>query len=260
MADAMRTELDWAPMHFDSWREYERARPLLPGEIHQIITANPDDGYVLQYRPTLGELTESRQYPIDPRPHIKVLGAIPDQAIPELRQITNDSTIHVLQRRLAALLSPRRAEQEHPFGWQPPDRQDWYANTPPAANPIAPIPHQTVTAYQVAGWWKLRLGPPVGQDSLGRLIFEPPGFNDGTGLDNLRLSLTAQPTIETSEAIIYRPDGTDTWRNVGTLTDQLSELHRHVEGRYPRSNVRGTPIGPERISRTRTTYASSRIH
>jgi hypothetical protein len=231
MAGAMRAELDWAPMHFDSWREYERASPLLPGETYEIITANPDEGYVLQYRPILGELSESRHYPIDQRPHVKVLGAIPGDAIPELRQITDNSRTHVLHRCLAAIISPARSQQEHPYGWAFGEQQDWYVNTPPARNPIEPIDEQVVTAYQVAGWWKLRLGPPVGQDSLGRLIFEPPGFNDGTSLDNLRLSVTAQPAVERSEAVIYRPDGTDAWRNVGTLTDQLFELHRRDEGR-----------------------------
>lgn len=250
MADAMRAELEWAPMHFHSWREYEQARPLLPGETHRIITTNPDEGYALQYRPTLGELTESRQYPIDQRPHIKVLGAIPDDAIPELLQIAGNSDTRALQRRLTTILIPTRSQQEHPFGLRFGEQQDWYINPPPATDPIESIQEQADAAYRVAGWWQLRLGPPVGQDSQGRLIFEPSGFNDGNALDNLRLSVAPQPTIERSEAVIYRPDGNDVWRNVGTLTDRLSELHRLAEGRFaPASQSHiyvQTPRRPER--------------
>lgn len=243
MADAMRAELEWTPMHFDSWREYERARPLLPGETYEIITANTEDGYVLQYRPTLGELTESRQYPIDQRPHAKVLGAVPGDAVSELRQITNNSDTHSLHRRIETMLLPSLSQQAHPFGSHLGEQRVWYVNSPPAPNPIQPIHEQTVTAYQVAGWWKLRLGPPVGQDSLGRLIFEPPGFNDGTELEDLRLSVIAQPTIERSEAVIYRSDGNDVWRNVGTLTDRLSELTRATADSMVRADLGELSMG-----------------
>jgi len=72
--EAMRSEVDWAPLYFNGWGHYEQARPMMPGETIEVLARWPDNGYTLQYRPLLGELTEARQYPIDSFPTVTVLG------------------------------------------------------------------------------------------------------------------------------------------------------------------------------------------
>lgn len=87
MIEAMRAELDWAPMTFPSWTAYEHARPLLPGETYEIIGHFPQHGYILQYRRLLGELTQSNRLPIDQRPEVTVRGSVKAAHLAQLRRL-----------------------------------------------------------------------------------------------------------------------------------------------------------------------------
>ena len=113
-AEAMRAEVDWAPLHFDGWAHYEQARPALLGETIEVIGRWADQGYTLRYRPLLGELTEARQFPIDPFPEVTVLGRIDDSDLSELRSLAAQGLVDDLSRWAAELAKTDRASVPEP--------------------------------------------------------------------------------------------------------------------------------------------------
>jgi hypothetical protein len=246
-ADAMVAELDWAPLHFDGWAQYEQARPLLPGETIEVFGRCPDQGYTLQYRPMLGELVEASQTPIDPFPEVTVLGRIDKRDLPELRPLASQGLVDQLSdvaTRLArsdrtipteppvATGSTIPAHAEIPVHYLPADGR-WLE-----AGRLIHEDHPSA-AYAIAGQWGLRFGAPVGLTPTGLLVFRP------LGMDGLRMTIEhpvtqpAGPKLPEAQAGVYRYDGLGGWHQTAIVRqpDELRHLARsdapHLAAQIP---------------------------
>jgi hypothetical protein len=235
-AEAMRAEIDWAPLHFDGWAHFEQARPALRDERIEVIGRWPDQGYTLQYRPLLGELTEAWQTPIDPLPAVTALGRVDEQDLAELRSIAAQGQADQLSQAAARVAKTNRAipsEPPVPTGSIIPA----HAEIPVHYIPIAgrwlqagQLIHEDhpSAAYAVAGHWKLRLGPPVGLAPTGLLVFQP------LGMDDLRMTIehpVSQPVgfrLTEAQVGIYRHVGLGGWHQTATVSvaDELQRLVR----------------------------------
>lgn len=231
--EAMRAEVNWAPLRFDGWSHYEQARPTLPDETIEVIARWPDRGYTLQYRPLLGELTEARQYPIDPFPTVTVLGRIDEQGLASLRSSAttgDDRTLSQYAREVAV------ADRTIPT--EPPVRTGSiipaYAEVPVHYEPLAGLrvdsgqlidEDHPSTAYAVAGHLNLRLGEPVGVTPTGLLVFQP------VGLESLRVTIEQPlcepvgPYLGVLRVGVYRNMGLGAWFQTATVGD-VAELRR----------------------------------
>ena len=217
--EAMRAEVDWAPFCFDGWGHYEQARPTMPGETIEVIARWPDKGYTLQYRPLLGELTEARQYPIDPFPTITVLGRIDEAGLAQLRSSATTGDDRVLaQCAMDVAAADRTIPTEPPVrtGSSIPDHAEipaHYQSAEGGSYELGREAHdQPAIAYAEAGRLGLRLGAPVGSTPSGLLVFEPVGSKDrritlehaSTGLGAVRIG-------------VYQYDGLGLWRQAATI-------------------------------------------
>lgn len=234
--EAMRAEVDWAPLHFDGWGHYEQARPAMPGETIEVIARWPDEGYTLQYRPMLGELTEARQYPIEPFPTVTVLGSVEEQDIPELRALAAADDAGRL-----AVRSAHVAVMDRTIPTEPPVRTGSsipaHAEIPVHYSPTMGGPlksgclihndHPSV-AYAVGGHWNLRLGRPVGLTPTGLLVFQPIGMGDVRLTIEHPVKEPVGPYITDARVGIYRHDGLGGWHQTAAVTepDELQRLAR----------------------------------
>jgi hypothetical protein len=233
-ADAMVAELDWAPLHFDGWAHYEQARPVLLGETIEVI--GPDQGYTLQYRPTLGELAAAKQFPIDPFPEVTVLGRIDESELPELRSFASQGRLDELSELASRLAQATRTiptEPSVPTGSNIPAHAEIPVHYLPAdgrwleADRLIHHDHPSA-AYGIAGHWRLRLGAPVGLTPTGLLVFQP------LGMDGVRLTIehpVSQPVghkLTEARAGIYRYDRLGGWYQ--TMTVHRVEELQHVSG------------------------------
>jgi hypothetical protein len=239
-AEAMVAELDWAPLHFDGWTHYEQARPLLPGETIEVIGHWPDQGYTLQYRPTLGELVAARQLPIDPFPEVTVLGLIDESELPELRSLASQGRLDELSKSASRLAQATRtipaeppvltgstipAHAEIPVHYLPTDGR-WIE-----PGRLIHVDHPSA-AYAVAGHWGLRLGAPVGLTPTGLLVFQPLEM-DGVRLTMEHpLSQPVGPKLTEARAGVYRYDGLGGWHMSATVL-QPEELQRLIAPQTP---------------------------
>lgn len=221
--EAMRAEVNWAPLRFDGWGHYEQARPTMPGEVIEVIGRWPDEGYLLQYRPLLSELTEARQYPIDPIPTVTVLGRADESDLADLRAFAaNGKADEVANRAVQIARSDRTIPNEPPVrtGSTIPD----HAEVPVQYEPVAGLwlgsgrlvddDHPCV-AYALAGQLRLRLGPPVGITPTGLLVFQPVG----TERHRITLEHPSGHHARMAKASIgvYRLDGLGAWRQIATV-------------------------------------------
>ncbi len=239
-ADAMRGELDWAPLRFDGWGQYEQARPTLPRETIEVIGDWPDRGYTLQYRRVLGELVEARQTPIDPFPEITVLGRIDESGISELRSLVARGRLDELSESVSQLAKATRtiiaeppvstgsiipAHAEIPVHYLPADGQ-WLE-----AGRLIREDHPSA-AYAVAGHWRIRLGAPVGVTPTGLLVFQP------FGKEGIRLTIEhpvsqpVGPRLTEARVGVYRYDGLGGWYQTA-MVRQPEELRLLVASRTP---------------------------
>lgn len=232
-AEAMRAEIDWAPLHFDGWSHYEQARPALPGESIEVIGRWPDQGYSLQYRPLLGELAEAWQTPIDPLPQITVLGRIDESDLPELRSLASQNLADHLSETAARMAKTNRTipdEPPVPTGSSIPAHSEIPVHYLPSggrwleAGRLIHADHPSA-AYAVAGYWNLRLGPPVGHSPTGLLVFQPFGMGDSRVTIDHPVSQPVGPRITEARAGIYRYEGLGGWRQTATVIDP-DELRR----------------------------------
>lgn len=236
--EAMRAEVNWAPLHFNGWSHYEQARPTMPDETIEVIARWPDKGYTLQYRPLLGELTEARQYPIDMFPTITVLGRVDESGLAALRaHLTpgDDRALADFARDVA--VADRTIPTEPPVqtGSSIPD----HAVIPVHYEPLAgqrvgsgQLIHEdhTSAAYAVASHWGLRLGAPVGHTPTGLLVFQP------VGMESLRLTIEypagepVGPYLGETRVGVYRNMGLGSWYQTATIGDaaELELLASHV--------------------------------
>lgn len=231
--EAMRAEVDWAPLHFDGWGLYEQARPITPGETIGVIARWPEKGYTLQYRPLLGELTEARQYPIDRFPTITVLGRIDEGGLARLRSHAtagDDRALADYASDVAVVDRTIPVEPSVRTGSSIPD----HAEIPVHYEPLAGCRVNTgrlidedhpSAAYAVAGHLNLRLGEPVGITPTGLLVFQP------VGMASLRLTIEhpvgepVGPYLGDVRLGIYRNMGLGSWYQTATVGD-AAELHR----------------------------------
>ena len=232
-ADAMRAEVDWAPLHFDGWAHYERARPALPDETFEVIGRWPDQGYTLQYRPLFDELTEAWQTPIDPLPEVTLLGRIDETNLRELRSLAAEGLFDQLSEAAS-----RTAKTDRTIPTEPPVRTGSiilaHAEIPvhylPAsgrwleAGRLIHEDHPSA-AYAVAGHWNLRLGRPVGLTPTGLLVFQPLGMDDLRMTIEHLLNQPVGPRITEARVGIYRYDGLGGWHQTATVA-QPDELQR----------------------------------
>lgn len=244
--EAMRAEVDWAPLHFDGWGHYERARPAMPGETIEVIGRWPDQGYILQYRPLLGELTQARQFPIDPFPEVTVLGRVDEHDLPALRSLAKQGEVDQLARAAEQVAKTDRtipSEPPVPTGSIIPAHAEIPVHYMPAASRwleegrLISDDHPSA-AYAVAGDWGLRLGPPVGLTPTGFLVFQP------VKMDGLRITIEhpvsqpVGPRITEARAGIYRHDGLGGWHQTAIVAQpdelQLLALTR-ISGSYRRA-------------------------
>lgn len=232
-ADAMRVEVDWAPLHFDGWAHYEQARPLLPGETIEVIGLWPDKGYTLQYRPHLRELVEAWQAPIDPFPEVTVLGRIDESDLPEVRRLAMRDQVDELSGSAARIARATRTMVSEPplsTGSTIPAHAEIPVHYLPAGG-LWLEPGRLIhedhpsAAYAIAGHWGLRLGAPVGLTPTGLLVFQP------LGMDGVRLTVEhpvsqpVGPKLTEARAGIYRYDGLGGWYQTATVLD-ANELQR----------------------------------
>ncbi|MFP3881893.1 MAG: hypothetical protein ACLFRT_09515 [Actinomycetota bacterium] len=238
-ADAMQAEVDWAPLHFNGWSHYEQARPLLSGETIEVIARWPEQGYTLQYRPLLGELTEARQIPIDPFPEVTVLGRIDGSDLPELQAVASCGLVDELSD-----VASQVAKSDKTIPIDPPVRT---GSTIPAHEqiPVHYIPtagrlleeghliHEDhpSAAYAVAGHWGIRLGPAVGLTPTGLLVFQPAGMKDLRITVEHPVSQPVDPKITEARVGLYRYDGLGQWQQTATITqpDELPLLGANHE-------------------------------
>lgn len=239
-ADAMRGELDWAPLHFDGWAQYEQARPALPGETIEVIASWSEHAYTLQHRPVLGELVEARQTPIDPFPEITVLGRIDESGISELRSLVSQGRPDEYSESVSRLAKATRTilpeppvptgsiipiHAEIPVHYLPADGQ-WLK-----AGQLIREDHPSA-AYAVAGHWRIRLGAPVGVTPTGLLVFQP------FGMEGIRLSIEhpvsrpVGPRLTEARVGVYRYDGLGGWYQTA-MVRQPEELRLLVASRTP---------------------------
>lgn len=231
--EAMRAEIDWAPLHFDGWGHYEQARPALPGETIEVIGRWPDQGYTLQYRPVLGELTQARQFPIDPLPEVTVLGRIDENDLPELKSLAEQGEVDQLSRAAEQVARRDRTIPIEPSvstGSIIPAHAEMPVHYLPAGgrwlNPGQLIDeNHPSAAYAVAGHWKLRLGPPVGLTPTGLLVFQPFGINDSRLIIEHPVSQPVGPRLTEARVGIYRYGGLGGWHQTATVV-QPDELQR----------------------------------
>lgn len=231
--EAMRAEVNWAPLRFDGWGHYEQARPTMPGETIEVIARWPDKGYTLQYRPLLNELTEARQYPVDPTPTVTVLGRVEDLDLARLhsraaagdaRELAQTAREVAMADRTIPRESPVRtgssitAHAEIPVHYEPVARQ--------RVEPGGLIGQDHPSAsFAVAGYWNLRLGGPVGLTPTGLLVFQP------VGMDSLRLTIEhpvgepVSPCLGDARVGVYRNMGLGGWFQTATIGD-ATELRR----------------------------------
>jgi hypothetical protein len=236
--EAMRAEVNWAPLHFNGWAHYEQARPTMPGETIEVIARWPDKGYTLQYRPLLGELTEARQYPVDPFPTVTVLGRVEERHLISLRTVAasgEDRTLTRSARDLAVVdrtipTEPSvRTGSSIPAHAEIPVHYEPHAEYRVGADRLIDDDHPSA-AYILAGQWNLRLGPPVGVTPTGLLVFQPLGIADArltfeSPTDRAAASLTTGGRVG-----IYRYEGLGCWRQTASI-DSPSEMERLVLNR-----------------------------
>ncbi len=238
-ANAMRAEVDWAPLHFDGWGHYEQARPLLPGETIEVIGRWPEQGYTLQYRPLLGELTQARQFPIDPFPEVTVLGRVDGGRLPDMRAVASKE----LADELAEIASHvARSDRTVPI--EPPVRtsstipahEEIPVHYLPAAGPwleegrLIHEDHPSA-AYAVAGHWGIRLGPPVGLTPTGLLVLQPAGTTEFRITVEHPVSQPVGLKISDARVGFYRHDGHGGWEQTATVAqpDELRLLAQPLE-------------------------------
>lgn len=241
MIEAMRAELDWAPMTFPSWTAYEHARPLLPGETYEIIGHFPQHGYILQYRRLLGELTQSNRLPIDQRPEVTVRGSVKAAHLAQLRRLDQRDDPQRMKDYIDRIVQPTYTlptPQTIRTGSPIPEHSHLYPEY--EINPTEPsfevgtLPEQAASAYRTAGDWRLRISTPVGTTATGELVFEPPGFNNGERIEEISLVFRPSATLAqtSSHAVLLRPEGLGRWRQTATLTDPR-ELPRAAPDEAP---------------------------
>lgn len=229
--EAMRAEVDWAPLHFDGWGHYEQARPTMPGETIEVIARWPDQGYTLQYRPPLGELTEARQYPIDPFPTVTVLGRIDERDLARLhshaaagddRALARSARDLAMADRTIPTESPVRTGSSIPAHAEVPVHYEPLAGHRVDPGRLIAEDHPSA-AYAVAGHLNLRLGEPVGVTPTGLLVFQP------VGMDSLRLTIEhpvsepVGPYLGDARVGLYRNMGLGGWYQTATIRD-VAEL------------------------------------
>lgn len=231
--EAMRAEVDWAPLHFDGWAHYEQARPALPGETIEVIGRWPDQGYTLQYRPFLGELTEARQFPIDPFAEVTVLGRIDESDLPKLRTLAADGLVDQVSEAATRAAKTNRTiatEPSVPTGSIIPVHAEVPVHYEPTAGRwldegrLIHDEHPSA-AYAIAGNWRLRLGRPVGLTPTGFLVFQPLGMDDSRITIEHPVSQPVRPGITEARVGIYRHDGLGGWHQTATVLD-VNELRR----------------------------------
>lgn len=241
MIEAMRAELDWAPMTFPSWAAYERARPLVSGETCEIIGHFPQHGYILQYRPLLGELTESNRMPIDQQPEVAVRGSVKAAHLAQLRRLDQRDDPHRIKDYIDHIVQPTYTlPTREPIRTGSPIPEHSHLYPEYEINPTEPesdvgtLPEQAASAYRTAGDWRLRISTPVDATPTGELVFEPLGFNNGERIEETLLVFRTRATqAQTSpEAILLRPEGLGRWRQTATLTDPR-ELPRAAPDEAP---------------------------
>jgi len=229
--EAMAAEVDWGPLHFDSWGHYEQARPAMPSEAIEVIGRWPDPGYTLQYRPLLGELTQARQYPIDPFPEVTVLGRVNENDLPNLRSLAKQGELDQLSRAAEQVAKTDRTiptEPPVPTGSIIPAHAEIPVHYVPAAGKwletgrLVSDDHPSV-AYAVVGKWGLRLGPPVGLTPTGLLVFQPLGMDDSRVCIEYPVSQPVGPRLTEVRVGLYRYDGLGGWHQAATLfeVDQI---------------------------------------
>lgn len=253
-AEAMRAEVDWAPLHFDGWAHYEQARPALPGETIEVIGRWPDQGYTLQYRPLLGELTHAWQFPIDPFPEVTVLGRIEERQLPELRSLAAEGLVNDLSQGAA-----ESAKTDRTIVPEPPVRTG--SIIPAHAEiPVHYLPNagrwleegrliheeHPSAAYAVAADWNLRLGRPVGLTPTGLLVFQPLGMNNSRITIEHPISQPVGARIADASVGIYRHDGLGGWHQTANVA-QPDELQLLVPARSSSFYRRAVDFGVESL-------------
>lgn len=247
--EAMRAEVDWAPLRFDGWGHYEQARPTLPEETIEVIARWPDHGYVLQYRPLLGELTQARKTPIDPFPEITVLGRIDDSDLPQLRSLGSRGDAEQLSEAASQLARTNRTiptEPPVPTGSILPDHADVPVHYLPCegqwleGDRLIREDHPSA-AYAIAGHWGLRLGPPVGLTPTGLLVFQPVGMQDLRITVEHPTSEPVGPLVMEARAGIYRHDGLGVWQQTATVR-RVDELHMLMSSQSPHLTTETPPL------------------
>lgn len=199
----------------------------------------------LQYRPLLGELTEARQFPIDPFPEVTVLGRIDERDLSELRSLAEQGFVDDLSRAAA-----ESAKTDRTIVHEPPVR----TGSTITAHEEAPVHYLPIAgrwledgrliheehpsaAYAVAGLWKLRLGPPIGLTPSGLLVFQPIGMDGARVTIEHPVSQPIGPRTTEARVGIYRHDGLGGWHQTATV-HCLEELRWATESR---------PLRPEQV-------------
>lgn len=234
VAAAMTAELRWAPLRFEGWGHYEQARPLMPNEPVEVIARWPDHGYVLQHRPELGELTQAVQTPVDYHPEVTVLGGIDSHDVIKLRMLAREADPISMAETASGMAKTNRALPEEPpvrTGSSIPAHEEIAVHYEPAGGTWLP-PGQLIherhpeAAYGLAGYWRFRLGPPVGLTPTGLLVFQP------LGADGLRVTVehpTRPPVgvqLDAAQLGIYRYDRLGRWCQTAVVrrVDELTRM------------------------------------